>query len=116
MYLLLCICQSGPAPVLQRMLTLLRTCIIDNVIPQKQAHDKVVLHLLGHSRLSTTGIYLTPSEDEVRAAVERAGLSTRKIFCLFYSFSLYPILHVSQRWVWLATYGCERSLAREPVR
>jgi hypothetical protein len=98
------------------MLTLLRTSLIDNVIPQKQAHKKVVVHLLGHRRLSTTGIDLTPSEDEVRAAVERAGLSTSKIFCLFYSFSLYPILHVSQRWVWLAPYGRERSLAREPVR
>ena len=29
---------------------------------------------LGHSRLSTTGLYLTPSEEDVRAAVERAGL------------------------------------------
>src|SRR5258708_37309253 len=98
------------------MLTLLRTSLIDNVIPQKQAHNKVVLHLLGHSRLSTTGIYLTPSEDEVRAAVERAGLSTRKIFCLFYSFSLYPIFHVSQRWVWLAIYVHEWSLATWPAR
>jgi site-specific recombinase XerD len=33
-----------------------------------------VQRVLGHSRLSTTGIYLTPSEEEVRAAVERAGL------------------------------------------
>lgn len=30
--------------------------------------------VLGHSRLSTTGIYLTPSEDDLRAAIERAGL------------------------------------------
>jgi len=33
-----------------------------------------VQRMLGHSRLSTTGIYLTPSEDDLRAAVERAGL------------------------------------------
>jgi site-specific recombinase XerD len=33
-----------------------------------------VQRMLGHSRLSTTGIYLTPSEEDVRAAVERAGL------------------------------------------
>ncbi|GHO55784.1 tyrosine-type recombinase/integrase [Ktedonobacter robiniae] len=33
-----------------------------------------VQRLLGHSRLSTTGLYLTPSEEDVRAAVERAGL------------------------------------------
>jgi site-specific recombinase XerC len=33
-----------------------------------------VQRMLGHSRLSTTEIYLTPSEDDVQAAVERAGL------------------------------------------
>ncbi len=33
-----------------------------------------VQRMLGHSRLSTTGLYLTPSEADVRAAVERAGL------------------------------------------
>jgi site-specific recombinase XerD len=33
-----------------------------------------VQRMLGHSRLSTTGIYLTPSEEDIRAAVERAGL------------------------------------------
>ncbi len=33
-----------------------------------------VQRMLGHSRLSTTGIYLTPSEDDLRAAVERADL------------------------------------------
>jgi site-specific recombinase XerD len=33
-----------------------------------------VQRMLGHSRLSTTGIYLTPSEEDLRAAVERAGL------------------------------------------
>jgi site-specific recombinase XerD len=33
-----------------------------------------VQHMLGHSRLSTTGIYLTPSEDELREAIQRAGL------------------------------------------
>jgi len=32
-----------------------------------------VQRMLGHSRLSTTGLYLTPSEEDVRAAVERAG-------------------------------------------
>jgi site-specific recombinase XerD len=33
-----------------------------------------VQRVLGHSRLSTTGIYLTPSEDDVRTAIERAGV------------------------------------------
>ena len=33
-----------------------------------------VQRVLGHSRLSTTGIYLTPSEDEVRLAIGRAGV------------------------------------------
>lgn len=33
-----------------------------------------VQRVLGHSRLSTTGIYLIPHEDEIRAAIERAGI------------------------------------------
>jgi site-specific recombinase XerD len=33
-----------------------------------------VQKILGHSRLSTTGIYLTPSEDDLRTAIERAGI------------------------------------------
>ncbi len=33
-----------------------------------------VQRVLGHSRLSTTGIYLTPSEEDVRAAIGRAGI------------------------------------------
>jgi site-specific recombinase XerD len=33
-----------------------------------------VQRVLGHSRLSTTGIYLTPSEDDVRLAIGRAGI------------------------------------------
>src|SRR6266704_5593109 len=33
-----------------------------------------VQRVLGHSRLSTTGIYLTPSEEDVRLAVGRAGV------------------------------------------
>jgi site-specific recombinase XerD len=33
-----------------------------------------VQRVLGHSRLSTTGVYLTPSEEEVRAALRRAGI------------------------------------------
>jgi len=33
-----------------------------------------VQRVLGHSRLSTTGIYLTPSEDDVREAIGRAGV------------------------------------------
>jgi len=33
-----------------------------------------VQRLLGHSRLSTTGIYLTPSEEDVRLAIGRAGI------------------------------------------
>jgi len=30
--------------------------------------------VLGHTRLSTTGIYLTPSEDDLRMAIGRAGI------------------------------------------
>lgn len=33
-----------------------------------------VQQALGHSRLSTTGVYLTPSEDDLRTAIGRAGL------------------------------------------
>lgn len=33
-----------------------------------------VQRMLGHSRLSTTGIYLTPSEEDVRTAIGRAGV------------------------------------------
>ena len=33
-----------------------------------------VQRVLGHSRLSTTGIYLTPSEDDLRVAIERTGI------------------------------------------
>ena len=33
-----------------------------------------VQRVLGHSRLSTTGIYLTPSEEDVRSALDRAGI------------------------------------------
>lgn len=40
---------------------------------KKGAQLPEVQRMLGHSRLSTTGLYLTPSEEDVRAAVERAG-------------------------------------------
>ncbi|GHO50412.1 hypothetical protein KSX_85750 [Ktedonospora formicarum] len=33
-----------------------------------------VQRMLGPSQLSTTGLYLTPSEEDGRAAVKRAGL------------------------------------------
>ena len=33
-----------------------------------------VQRVLGHSRLSTTGVYLTPSEDDVRTAIGHAGV------------------------------------------
>jgi site-specific recombinase XerD len=33
-----------------------------------------VQRLLGHSRLSTTGMYLVPSEGDLRSAIERAGV------------------------------------------
>ena len=33
-----------------------------------------VQRVLGHSRLSTTGIYLTPSEEDVRSAIGRTGI------------------------------------------
>ena len=33
-----------------------------------------VQRVLGHTQLSTTGMYLTPSEDDVRMAIGRAGI------------------------------------------
>ena len=33
-----------------------------------------VQRILGHSRLSTTGIYLTPSEDDLQTAIDHAGV------------------------------------------
>jgi integrase len=33
-----------------------------------------VQRVLGHTRLSTTGMYLTPSKDDVRMALGRAGI------------------------------------------
>jgi site-specific recombinase XerD len=59
---------------------------LDNVSPHMLRHSLArrmlkngaqlseVQRMLGHSRLSTTGIYLTPSEDDLRVAIERAGL------------------------------------------
>lgn len=38
------------------------------------AHLSEVQRVLGHSRLSTTGVYLTPSEDDLREALGRAGV------------------------------------------
>lgn len=38
------------------------------------AHLSEVQRVLGHSRLSTTGIYLTPSENDLREAISRAGV------------------------------------------
>lgn len=38
------------------------------------AHLSEVQHVLGHSRLSTTGIYLTPSEDYLREAIGHTGV------------------------------------------
>jgi len=38
------------------------------------AHLPEVQRVLGHSRLSTTGIYLIPSEDDLRAAINCAGV------------------------------------------
>jgi site-specific recombinase XerD len=66
----------------------LRACArqLDSVSPHQLRHSLArrmlntgaqlpeVQRMLGHSRLSTTGIYLTPSEEDIRVAVERAGL------------------------------------------
>jgi site-specific recombinase XerD len=41
---------------------------------KKGAQLPEVQRVLGHSRLSTTGIYLIPNEDDLRKAIERASL------------------------------------------
>jgi site-specific recombinase XerD len=41
---------------------------------ERRAQLPEVQRVLGHSRLSTTGIYLTPSEEDVRLAIGRAGV------------------------------------------
>jgi site-specific recombinase XerD len=41
---------------------------------KKGATLSEVQRILGHTRLSTTGIYLTPSEDDLRDAISRAGV------------------------------------------
>ena len=33
-----------------------------------------IQRILGHSRLSTTGMYTIPSDDDLRAAIERTGV------------------------------------------
>jgi len=38
------------------------------------AHLPEVQRVLGHTRLTTTGIYLTPSDDDLRDAISRAGV------------------------------------------
>jgi site-specific recombinase XerD len=59
---------------------------LDHVSPHRLRHSLArrmlnrgaqlpeVQRVLGHSRLSTTGIYLTPSEADLRRAIDRAGL------------------------------------------
>jgi integrase/recombinase XerD len=37
-----------------------------------------VQRVLGHTRLSTTGVYLTPSEDDLRDALGRAGIENQR--------------------------------------
>ena len=41
---------------------------------ERGAHLPEVQRVLGHSRLSTTGVYLTPSEEDLCSALGRAGL------------------------------------------
>jgi len=42
------------------------------LIVPRELHE--VQRVLGHSRISTTGIYLMPIEDGARDAIERAGV------------------------------------------
>lgn len=65
---------SAQARQLERMSPHLLRHNLARRMLKKGAQLPEVQRMLGHSRLSTTGLYLTPSEDEVRAAVERAGL------------------------------------------
>lgn len=41
---------------------------------QRGAHLSEVQHILGHSRLSTIGMYLLPTEADLQQAIERAGV------------------------------------------
>jgi integrase len=69
--------MSGPLDLARRL---------ENVTPHMLRHSLArrmlergaqlpeVQRVLGHSRISTTGIYLTPSEEDVRLAIGRAGV------------------------------------------
>jgi integrase len=60
--------------------------LLDHVSPHQLRHSLArrmlrtgaqlseVQRVLGHSRLSTTGVYLTPSADDLRESIRRAGL------------------------------------------
>ena len=59
---------------------------VENISPHQLRHSLArrllrngatlpeVQRILGHSRLSTTGMYLIPSEGDLRGAIERAGI------------------------------------------
>jgi hypothetical protein len=65
-----------PAPVTWKLGCILQKWyhgVVDEVC-FKIVHFLRLRLVLGHSRLSTTGIYLTPSEEDLRSALGRAGL------------------------------------------
>ena len=49
--------------------------VLRNMAYLKYVHFLRLCLVLGQSRLSTTGIYLTPSEEDLRSALGRAGQS-----------------------------------------
>ena len=61
-----------------RSILMLSVCCIaisiSFVMLERGAQLPEVQRVLGHSRLSTTGIYLTPCEEDLRSALGRAGL------------------------------------------
>ena len=79
--------EAGQTSDLQRAKDLKMVAYeVENITPHQLRHSlaRRLLHngatlpevqrILGHSRLSTTGMYLIPSEGDLRGAIERAGI------------------------------------------
>jgi site-specific recombinase XerD len=62
----------GPAVAATRPYQLRHS--LERRLLQRGAHLSEVQHILGHSRLSTTGMYLLPTEAGLQQAIERADV------------------------------------------